>query len=498
MLKSSTNTHLVRSAVDELKLKKKQQQKSLINKTNNTENKKPTVEPTCSSSLKNRDFKSHHFYLDNIDNQHKNRLERRLTILGATIEAFFSKKCTHVITSKAETTSHKATQQENIPPSISNKQKSQQDIVDKAKNLGIQVWRLDEAIQILSARFNASQNKRKQPHNKKALGDIYRNEKVFGPSTNTKDHTRRPQFAEFTGHYLTVEDVTKVHRPPVIRQYTRDIVDKDDQDVPWPCLNLDISNHNSPFHKEPKDDLQTPTVVNDEKKMQYNATQAVTPLAIHHNDASPAPSTVSKAPLLTPVGGMDSQLRASGYQPSIPNTQSTLRCCVSGQLDSQSKADSNSRHVIEKQCKKEIQLSQRQEKDKKKQNDIDLRRKQQQQQQQQLKEKDQIQNQLYCENCNERFTHFREHFKSETHQAFIKDQNNYKELDAILKNTTRPLKSSSTQNSDMNKRNYSEFALDMTDIQAPCNKMLKYTSETDLPHPIRIQDGGKYCDVFLP
>lgn len=46
----------------------------------------------------------------------------------------------------------------------------------------------------------------------------------------------------------------------------------------------------------------------------------------------------------------------------------------------------------------------------------------------------------YCENCNMMFEKVEEHYKEKTHQTFIQDQNNFKELDLLLAKTRRVYK----------------------------------------------------------
>jgi hypothetical protein len=262
------------------------------------------------------------------------------------------------------------------------------------------------------------QDKKKQLE-KNVLGDAYQNDKRFGPSTGTgtKDHARRPQFAEFKGNYLIVEDTTKVHRPPVIKEYTKQVLDKSHRHFPWPYLR-NTPDNKSPFDRELEKEPEKNTTkkqetlhhdnINkqDQQKIGDNVAQNVACRAdtIHstttaHKNDNTNNNNADILPVrpATPSRGMDSQMRASGLQPSMPNTQSGLSC-VSGLVASQPKAlgvGNTRKPVLENLIKKVPHLPQQRQKDA----NIELSRKQQQR-----KEHDGF----YCENCHERFTHFKE------------------------------------------------------------------------------------------
>jgi hypothetical protein len=253
------------------------------------------------------------------------------------------------------------------------------------------------------------QDKKKQLE-KKVLGDVYQNDKRFGLSTGTKDHARRPQFVEFTGNYLIVQDTTKAHRPPVIKEYTKQVLDKSHRHFPWPYLR-NTPDNKSPFdresEKEPEKNATKKQDDNinkqDEKqKIGDNVAQNVACRAdtIHSTTtAHKSDNTNNNNADALPGRGMDSQMRASG----MPDTQSGLNC-VSGSVASQPKAlvDNTRNLVLENTIKKVPHLPQQQDKEQQRQKDakIELSRKQQQQR----KEHDGF----YCENCHERFTHFKE------------------------------------------------------------------------------------------
>lgn len=148
--------------------------------------------------------------------------------------------------------------------------------------------------------FVDTQRGRKDPApEKKALLNALQEEKIFGPSTgaNSEAQAKRPQFVPFTGHFLIIEDATQVHRPPVIRQYTKEVI-KRPQDYPWPFLKPTIGIR-SPFGKRSMT-----------KKMASPQPEASTPVA---GSLSASPVKVQHPESY--------HLRASGFQPCTNTTQ---------------------------------------------------------------------------------------------------------------------------------------------------------------------------------
>ncbi|OBZ81455.1 Hsk1-interacting molecule 1 [Choanephora cucurbitarum] len=295
--------------------------------------------------------------------------------------------------------------------------------------------------------FVDTQRGRKDPApEKKALLNALQEEKIFGPSTgaNSEAQAKRPQFIPFTGHFLIIEDATQVHRPPVIRQYTKDIITKKPQEYPWPFLKPTVgirspfgkrSNYNKKKEEEAKE--ETAPVMIDEKP-----TISTTPVVGVNSNT---PTGISSTPLVSPQSSQpkvqhpDSySLRASGFQPctntrdhTTQNTITTNTTNVTTRLQENRRLPPGEINrldkrmvenvVAQKTLHKQAIQGEREEKARK------------EREKEQKKKKDA----RYCENCNMLFHHLEEHIKEQTHQTFVRDQNNFKELDAVLEKTHR-------------------------------------------------------------
>lgn len=98
--------------------------------------------------------------------------------------------------------------------------------------------------------MNPSSNRKEAPmQEKRGLGNLLQEDKLFGPSTGTNSdaQSKRPQFVPFTGHFLIVEDATQAHRPPICKQWTKDATKKP-AELPWPYFKH-TPKFRSPFGK---------------------------------------------------------------------------------------------------------------------------------------------------------------------------------------------------------------------------------------------------------
>lgn len=191
-------------------------------------------------------------------------------------------------------------------------------------------------------------NKNKHAMEKKALGKVYQEEKLFGPSTgvNNETHSRRPHFVAYTGYFLSVDDNNQTHRPVVARQYTDHTFKKKPSDYPWPFLKITPAGR-SPFGKRAPPAKKEPLPPHVSAPTAPNTTAPPNTVPTPPNTTAPPPNTVPTptvprpsppavtnasaqitTPPATPVAATvntESQysLRASGYQQSCTNnTQS--------------------------------------------------------------------------------------------------------------------------------------------------------------------------------
>ncbi|KAI8886678.1 hypothetical protein K501DRAFT_331133 [Backusella circina FSU 941] len=428
-------------------------QPSNVLKLTTHEHKRPVIDK--------KDLVTFRFFLDSIESATQRRLERRIKLLGASVETFFSAKCTHLITPKAP-----IEQQENITPTDNNntnKPHIKDDIVEKAKKWNIKVWSLDYTINFLHALIEPSNHGRRADE-KKVLGKIYQEEKLFGLSTSSSSdgHSNaRPQFVPFRGHYCLVEDVTNVHRAPVIKEYSRHIMDKSSPDFPWPYLKRTPAN-NSPFSRILRDktrEQNEKAKQGEEKKKEGEVKEEdnnnkpmtpPTPAMITTTNTNSNNNEESGRPGLNRG---DSHLRASGFHPST--TTNTAATTISRTPTSTTATDTRrliptdsvnrlDRRMIENIPQLQQQHQQQQQQKAKQEHLRSQAIKQSIQQQQKREQQKKMMKEMdlgFCENCNKRFSNLEEHIKEDAHQAFIKDQNNFKKLDDLLEKTRRQYKS---------------------------------------------------------
>lgn len=262
---------------------------------------------------------------------------------------------------------------------------------------------------------------------KKGLGKVLQDEKLFGPSTgaNSEAQSKRPHFVPFTGHYLAIEDATHVHRPVILRQYTKQVYPKKPTEYPWPYLKL-TEGCKSPFGKAnppppppPKKENQDTTAeTNPTTTKQLIRTPPRTPTtstaAAHINPCTPNTTNISidiATPPPTPpvaIGGNqpDSQhsLRASGYQPSLTNNpQSVSTRSVSTSVSTMQ--NNNHRRVptgeinrLDKRMVENVTQNEHQKLHKQA-----MKEKAQRENERARREKGKKKDLRYCENCNCQF-----------------------------------------------------------------------------------------------
>jgi hypothetical protein len=189
-------------------------------------------------------------------------------------------------------------------------------------------------LKTLSFFLEASCGSKQIQEKKRALGKVLQEEKLFGPSTgaNSEAQAKRPQFIPFKGHFLIIEDTTQVHRPPIQRQYTKEVFTKRQSDYPWPFLKT-TQKTRSPFGKRTPPNKPDEGGNKENQPAPINKHDIIPPTAAATADAdADADAAVttqeSKAPrgALAPVGNPDSQqfsFRASGFQPSCTATNNT-------------------------------------------------------------------------------------------------------------------------------------------------------------------------------
>ncbi|GAA6058220.1 hypothetical protein JCM3770_005021 [Rhodotorula araucariae] len=217
-------------------------------------------------------FPSFTFYFDAIDETTKASLSAQVKRLGSSVDQFFSKKVTHVVTSRPVPT---AAGKENSPTtsttggivdSAAGKAKKQstarspkiyelpngqklrplagdldknpfidsQDILSKALDFGLKIWPA-EKLQLMLTRINHhSPSKESTLQRDPSLPTLLREEQLYG--TRERDpFVPRSDTYYFppNKYYLLVEDSTGEHRPIVAKEYEKP---RKHEDPSWPVL----------------------------------------------------------------------------------------------------------------------------------------------------------------------------------------------------------------------------------------------------------------------
>ncbi|KAI8987876.1 hypothetical protein BDF20DRAFT_910420 [Mycotypha africana] len=202
--------------------------------------------------LKRRCFASYTFYLDNLDSGSLKRIERGIKLLGASIEAFFSNQCTHIITNKPiPEYINFLDNVHNCPDPERYKNAPRDAMIEKAIEWGKTLWSTD--VMLKTVEFLLHSQRGRITHHpppappKRKLDAMLKEEKLYGSHTVPKQSPpKKLKFKPFTGHYIMVQDVQQIFRPPVLKIYTQELFTEKQPDYPWPYIK-NTHNHKSPF-----------------------------------------------------------------------------------------------------------------------------------------------------------------------------------------------------------------------------------------------------------
>ncbi|CEP11081.1 hypothetical protein [Parasitella parasitica] len=446
----------------EQELHQKLQQTTLAPGTKNVHHDEFPKLPAAEIAARKKKFASFKFFLDNLDPLVSKRIERGIKLMGATHEAFFSKDCTHLITTKsipyhenllAPTINSTASSPTTKPTTSTKKYDA---IIESAIQFNTVLWSADVMRKTVEFLMNVSS--RKEVQEKRALGKVLQEEKLFGPSTgtNSEAQSKRPHFVPFTGHFLIVEDATQAHRPPVCKQWTKEVFTKKPAEYPWPYFKQ-TPKLRSPFGKRAPPPPKQPTAdtcattcnpaggnatasakktdpaknnLQEDKENIPAHKQAASGIAAAKPLATPSSlsSQKSQQPAATQKQpeSQNFSLRASGFQPSCTNNiqSASTRSVSILQGGNRRLTPGDSVNRLDKRMIENVGLNEQEKLNKQK-----AQQEHQARQEQELKKK---RDSRFCENCNMAFENLEEHSKQQTHQTFIRDQNNFKELDALL------------------------------------------------------------------
>ncbi|KAL0074260.1 Dfp1/Him1, central region-domain-containing protein [Phycomyces blakesleeanus] len=529
------------------------------------------------SRITRKDFCKFKIFLDSVDDATRKNVERKLKLLGVTLEPFFSKNCTHFITTKPFTPP-KQTKQINAEIStksaplteISNRENNsdfkiimnrkqlnpfgtgiptripapaappQEELVDKAFRLNLQVWGLHDMLRCIQTILDGSnRSQRKEDVAPRGLANVLKEEKTHGVRTGIAGdaNSSRPHFVPFKGYYALVEDVTGVCRPTVIKEYTKSLSQSAVERRPWPFLK-DTPYGKSPFAQAIiPDDSQLKTGASGSQEQQFGRpTQTANrlPLGTHGIvPLQPKRQTTRQIP-------SDSLFRVSGFHPSVVQSTTSRTALASGST----MVPAEGRHLapgdnVGRLTRRTVEVKNtREPKNEAIANVVNsavLNF-----QQMQLNNNNTQDNQVkpaaektngqtdrrggnaveevwYCENCNRKFSSYEKHIKEDAHQAFIRDSNNFSVLDDLLSKTRRSYKEplplhmkpkvdpnidgKNVRFQHSNKRSYALAVATNDDDQYP-NKFQRHKIEdnedtSEMTSTIVDDSWEKYYSVFL-
>ncbi|KAI8143680.1 hypothetical protein BJV82DRAFT_578827 [Fennellomyces sp. T-0311] len=426
----------------------------------------PPAATTVPDSISGQQFSQYKFYLDNIDDQQQKKIRDRLTLLDSSVEAFFSSKCTHVVTTKP------------IPGKLTasgENARSNDTIIANAMKWNMKIWSLDYMNKTLQSMVHGHRIGHRA--NRKAIGRILEDEKKFGVGTNhggtsnrTDAKAARPEFVPFKHYYISVEDMRGVHRPVAVKEYAQ-----------WqqaPYLKS-VPPGKSPYTRMPPRPPQQPlsqpvkgqAKEEDKENARPLSQQPAKASAQQHLFAKPLlDSSKAAIPSNTPLDARhpnnttqhsSSHLKASGICPSqsvnapsrstrilatsriVSTSESTTKVYMDNNQDEclarldrrmvDSRANGKSRPLLKTAAMNQTASAKDTADAKEKEKD-----KPQEDRRKALAQRKLEQEMHWCENCNKRYSNLKEHLQEKAHQAFVKDQNNFSRFDALVATLRRP------------------------------------------------------------
>ncbi|KAI9477896.1 MAG: hypothetical protein EXX96DRAFT_568621 [Benjaminiella poitrasii] len=402
-------------------------------------------------------FATFTFYLDNLESSIEQKIERGIKLLGARREAFFSNKCTHLITNKVIPSQPNMLQRDYMQKitaktdnnetaatkTLTEGSNTQRDtLVENALQWNIVLWSAEVMVKTLEYFVKVNINRR-EIRDKRPLDKALQEEKMYGPSTGAQ-HTiqaKKPVFVPFTGHYIVVEDLEQLYRPPICKQLTKELYTKDNKpsEYPWPYIKP-TPKHRSPFGRKSrstKDDADKDQVEN------LNVKEAQ-PSVHHQQQRHPKQTQKSlySTEKLVVVGREFTPFDTTTNVPMTTNTTTATptTTVTTTALGDGAKNESKDVSVVKRLGKRMFETVEQSEQQQQSQQQQSQHQQKKQKQQAPQKKKQKIEERgeaHYCENCNVTFQDHKEHVLQEMHQAFIKDQHNFTKLDTVIESVRR-------------------------------------------------------------
>ncbi|BFZ61260.1 Cdc7p-Dbf4p kinase complex regulatory subunit [Saitoella coloradoensis] len=425
-------------------------------------------------------FPSFRFYFDNVDPAAKAKVSQQIRMFGGHVEPYFSNQCTHVVTTRPIPTMADVERIEReaaakpaapapapapTPLSIlgglgdhllkkraAAKVEEPQDESDEAKDvlvratkLNLKIWTWDKCVnRILKNLLEYCPEVAMATTQQTApLQALLREEKVYG--TMERDPTAPGgDWVSFKGPYIIVRDLTGVHRPIMIREYKKVEKGKERDDNQWPQLRA-TSLGRCPFVRDPhvgrtvkpNTAATAATALPQKLAATQNALQVPfreSKVNILDNFAKPLPASRASR-----GGYRPRDIDASGVMPNSLTSaiKSQTSTALTGPREAppskqvmdmkrkvlQAGFDAQSReHVTRDANVKAIGR------------DVDAIRAAPAHERKRAKVEVKA---GYCENCKEKYEDFERHIVGKRHRKFAKNDDNFVELDQLLREVAR-------------------------------------------------------------
>ncbi|EMR11336.1 hypothetical protein PNEG_00365 [Pneumocystis murina B123] len=405
-------------------------------------------------------FPSFRFYFDSVDQNVKHKITKQINKLGGTVEAFFSRNITHVITTRpipdftnislqlAQKSSlnsnntfsmFSASQNRSrklfglsdllkdscITSKLNQEELLKNDVLIKAHEYDIKIWSFDKFVnRILRSLLDPSLTP-----NQPKLSHLLYDEKVNG--TRERDRaTPREDYVYFKGPYLFVRDISNIYRPIIVKEWPKPPNGKISEGE-WPQFRITELGH-CPFIRDnarkshPPSSLQKHKVLKELQNIPEPSKDLKEVLYRLKDDSSKIYNQVQSKRYQTDTN-------ASGIIQS--NLTSATRSQTSTNARSGGMAGSItiplSKSVDDLKRKIFIQVQRR-----------SIHENMNVFQQSQIdptdKKKIKIESRPgYCENCREKFENFDQHINSRRHTKYAANDQNFIELDELLSTLKR-------------------------------------------------------------
>ncbi|ORX99374.1 hypothetical protein K493DRAFT_110435 [Basidiobolus meristosporus CBS 931.73] len=288
-------------------------------------------------------------------------------------------------------------------------------IITKARQWGMKVWSVEKLTNILKHLLNTPFSTPIQAN--RNLGDVLRDEKVYGLSTHHGDTNGGvSDIHSFRQVFLLVEDTSGIHKPVMVGEF---ILPSDGRDPPWPKIHRN-SEGRCPFIRYEDVAVSPPNthMVTPKRGMGFGNKMNSNASGLVNSITSAYASSARKSRVINCVP--PKEIEKLGRRVLTPSKSVERGGQSSHKLTDSSKKISSVRMSAARKPG-------------------------------------------YCENCRLKFDDLEEHVHSRTHRKFVSNSEHYAELDALLTSVQRlPIKTTSEPISKCHKHR-SANAIDLTE-----------------------------------